>query len=80
VSSTFVSGCSKRNATLAQLVERLIRNLAFPLHAIEFIVGCYLILLAYSAYRALIEPDFEPDFQAKKVKNNSTRIGKLRRI
>ena len=26
VSSTFVSGCSKRNATLAQLVERLIRN------------------------------------------------------
>ena len=26
MSSTFVSGCSKRNATLAQLVERLIRN------------------------------------------------------
>ncbi len=50
----------KLQATLAQLVERLIRNFRLDPYAIDSLVGVTPPRLAYSAYRALIEPDFEP--------------------
>ncbi len=51
-----------KQATLAQLVERLIRNLPLPSYAIGSKVGQRPVSLVYSAWRALFEPDSEPGF------------------
>jgi hypothetical protein len=44
------------------MVERVIRNFHVPLYVVDFLVGASPVPLADSAYRALIEPDFEPKF------------------
>jgi hypothetical protein len=49
-------------ATLAQLVERLIRNFSIKTYAINSSIGLTSRWFAYSARQALIEPDFEPNF------------------
>jgi hypothetical protein len=42
--------------------ERLIRNFNLSPYAIHSKVGHAIILSVYSAWRALIEPDFEPNY------------------
>jgi hypothetical protein len=48
-----------RDATLAQLVERLIRNFCFVAYATDSAVGIGAGSSAYLALSALIESDFE---------------------
>ena len=50
-------------ATLAQLVERLIRNFHVLGYAIDSTVGYRVVPSAHSAWRALIESDFESNFR-----------------
>jgi len=54
---------SKARATLAQLVERLIRNFHVPGYAIDSTVGYRVVPSVHSASRALIESDFESNFR-----------------
>ena len=66
-SRTLATPVPSRKATLAQLVERLIRNFYVWGYAIDSTVGYRVVPSVHSASRALIESDFESNFLTSRL-------------